>query len=93
MKPEKIRKVLDIYRRKFENLNINKADYPHGEQLVSSKRGLEHCHGMLEKVEGFIRENRMDKVFRWLGFIQGVLWDQGLYTLSELMNHNRKDVE
>jgi hypothetical protein len=48
---------------------------------------------MLDKMEGFISENRMDKVFRWLGFLQGFLWSQKIYTLAELTGHNRKDPE
>ena len=48
---------------------------------------------MLDKMEIFIKEGRMDKVYRWLGFIQGVLWSQRIYTLADLMNHNRKNPE
>ena len=30
-----------------------------------------------------------DKLNRWLGFMQGTLWSQGVFTLSELRAHNR----
>lgn len=30
----------------------------------------------------------MEKVFKWLGFIQGVLWIMGVYTVEELKDHN-----
>jgi hypothetical protein len=36
-------------------------------------------------------EERMDKVFRWLGFMQGVLWTLDVYTLDELKAHNMPD--
>jgi hypothetical protein len=29
------------------------------------------------------------KLMRWLGFIQGVLWERKAYTLSKLKGHNR----
>jgi len=29
------------------------------------------------------------EVYRWLGFIQGVLWASKAYTLAELKDHNR----
>ena len=93
MKVEKVQQVIEIYRRKFEELGIGKTDYSHEEFLQSPEHGLEHCYGMLDKMEEFIREKRMAKVFRWLGFIQGFLWSQKVFTLTELMNHNRMDRE
>lgn len=89
MTPEKVREVIAIYRAKFEQSGIEKIDYRHCEILNSSEHGLAHCHGMLDRMETFITEGRMDKVYRWLGFIQGVLWMKGFYTLTDLMNHNR----
>jgi len=93
MKVEKVQQVIDTYRKTFEELGAGKASYPHEDPLDSPGHGLEHCHAMLDKMEGFIRENRMDKVFRWLGFLQGFLWSQKIYTLAELTSHNRKDPE
>jgi len=91
MTPEKVREVIAAYRAAFEERGIDRFDYPHDEVLYPTSYGLRHCHGMLDKMDVFITENRMDKVYRWLGFIQGVLWSQGFYTLEDLMNHNRKD--
>lgn len=34
---------------------------------------------------------RREKLMRHLGFIQGVLWTVGLYTVEELMHHNMPD--
>lgn len=93
MKIAKIRQVLEIYRRKFEELGVGKADYPHDDPLDSPEHGLAHCHAMLDKMEGFLSEGRIDKVFRWLGFLQGFLWSQKIYTLTDLTSHNRKDPE
>lgn len=93
MKTEKVKQVINTYRNKFAELGIAKKDYPHEELLDSTEHGLEHCHGMLDKMDEFIKENRMDKVFRWLGFLQGFLWSQKVYTLSELTKHNSNDPE
>lgn len=30
-----------------------------------------------------------EKLMRWLGFMQGAMWDMGYYTIDELKNHNR----
>lgn len=45
---------------------------------------------MIRQMRNFISENRMDKCFRWLGFIQGSLWTIGDFTLEELKNHNKE---
>jgi hypothetical protein len=29
------------------------------------------------------------KVNRWLGFVQGVLWTNGIFTIEEMCDHNR----
>ncbi|HUC88977.1 MAG TPA: hypothetical protein VMR49_03025 [Candidatus Paceibacterota bacterium] len=84
----KVQGVIDLYRLKFEELGIKREDYPHGKLLDTEEKGLEHCYGMLEEMEKFMEENRMDKVFRWLGFIQGVLWSQKIYTIADLKKHN-----
>jgi len=88
MDKKKIKEVIDIYRKKFEDLNIEKEAYPHDEFLNFPEIGLKHCYSMLDKMEKFLDEDRIEKSFRWLGFIQGVLWSQKIYTLTELMNHN-----
>jgi len=74
MTREKVKQVIARYRGKFEKLGVVKANYPHEKILDSPGHALEHCHGMLEEMEEFLEQGRMDKVYRWLGFIQGVLW-------------------
>lgn len=93
MNAEKVQQAIDIYRKKLEELEVSTTPYPHETLLDSSARGLEHCHQMLDKMEGFLQENKMEKVFRWLGFVQGVLWAEKIYTIAELANHNRSDSE
>lgn len=89
MTPDKVLSVIELYREKFQAEGIGKIDFPHGEDPLLNQEVLAHCHGMLDKMVEFVREGRMDKVFRWLGFVQGCLWTSHRYTLDELMNHNR----
>lgn len=91
MTPQKCREAVEEYRRYFMENNIGKIDYPHDEILHEPIFGLEHCHGMLDRMLEFVNTGRMDKFFRWLGFIQGVLWAAGVYPLTELKNHNRPE--
>ena len=89
MTGDKVREVLGIYRKKFEEMGIPKKETPRSSFPTSDKDFLAHLHKMLDEMEVFIQEGRMEKVFRWLGFIQGCLWRIGVYTVEEMKNHNR----
>ena len=92
MTSEKILEVIGIYRSYFVSHKIGKIDYPQDKKFLDcgeGKLGLAHCHGMLDKMASFVNEKRIDKAFRWLGFIQGVLWVKGVYSLNILKNHSR----
>ena len=89
MDAKKVQEVIDIYREKLTEIGVRPIDYPHDDIVVTSSDKLGHCLGMLLKMEEFTKENRMDKVFRWLGFIQGVLWSEQVYSMTDLQNHNR----
>lgn len=89
MNKSKVMKVLIAYNNFFRNKGLKEIDYPHDKLLKSKEDGLSHCSGMIGKIFTFMEENKMRKTFRWLGFIQGVLWALGFYTLDELMNHSR----
>lgn len=93
MTPEKVLQVIEIYRKLFTDEDIGKINYPHDELVDCAETGLDHCHGMLDKIVEFVREGRTEKAFRWLGFIQGVLWSNRVYTLTDIKNHNRPTIE
>lgn len=88
MDGDKVREVLAIYRRKFEKMGVPKQKFS-AVQLPVTPSVLAHCHAMLDEVEIFIQEGRVEKAMRWLGFIQGCLWSQGMYNLEDLKNQNR----
>jgi hypothetical protein len=81
--------VIEIYRRKLEELNIPKLDFPHDKHSPKPNHVIEHAHDMLDMMVGFVEEGRLDKANRWLGFVQCALWSTGVYTLNELKDHNR----
>jgi len=91
MNSEKILEVIRIYRNYFEAKGIGIMDLSESDKSNSEEEILAHCHGMLNKMEVFIKEGRIEKTFRWLGFIQGCLYSTGQYSLEDLKNHNRPD--
>ena len=48
-----------------------------------------HIRWMLSQIPTFVNEGKLEKSFRWLGFVQGFLWTNGDFTISEMKNHNR----
>lgn len=89
MTGEKVLEVISVYRRKFEDLNIPAKAWDRNNPPDSAKAILRHCHYMLTPLEEFVQNGRMEKAFRWLGFVQGVLWAMKMFKISELKDHNK----
>lgn len=56
-----------------------------------STMGPEHLATMVPKMEAmnFNEPKEREKLMRWLGFMQGVLWERQVYSLDELRSHNK----
>lgn len=93
MTGEKIKEVLEIYRTKLEGLGLKPIDFEHHNLSPSREAALGHCLGMIPEMVEFVDAGRIDKAFRWLGFMQGALWTHSVYTLEDLKNHNRPPEE
>jgi hypothetical protein len=60
---------------------------------------VNHLMYMCEQAQVFIKEDRIEKAMRWLGFLQGVLWfatREGSFvnievTLEDLKHHSMPD--
>ena len=91
MTPDKVREDISLYRAYFVEHDIEEIEYHHEQIVYSPQDTLGHCHGMLDKILDFIRAGRIEETFMWLGFIQGCLWAEGVYTIAELQDHNRPD--
>lgn len=91
MDGKKVLEAISIYRKFFAG--TPKTNFPHNRFVHTNYQALTHCHGMLDDMERFVAEGKMEKVFRWLGFIQGCLWSLGYYDLEELKSHNRPNTD
>ena len=97
MDGNKVNKVLDIIEKRLREIGIEPVEADHTLVIDENHdRGemfevtLGHCLGMIPKMREFIEEDRMGKVFRWLGFMQGVFWAVGIYSVEEMKNHTRR---
>jgi len=59
--------------------------------VLPQQRGeaREHILWMISCAREFALKPDPDKANRWLGFIQGVLWCEKIYTIDEMRGHNR----
>ncbi|MDO8493379.1 MAG: hypothetical protein Q7S19_02430 [bacterium] len=89
MSKDKVLEAISTYRNYFEGNKIEKKSFPHDQHYPTRRQIMMHCHTMLDKMEAFIQEGKMEKTFRWLGFIQGCLWSESIHNLEELKDHNR----
>ena len=90
MTSDKIKEVIGLYQKTLERLKVPKTRAPLETIAPEDTMGrLAHCHQMLDKMQEFLDQGRVDKAFRWLGFVQGVLWSNYIFTIEEMANHNR----
>jgi hypothetical protein len=55
----------------------------------------DHIVSMIPKMEEMSQKNdyaTREKLMRWIGFMQGVLWSDGLYSIDELREMNTKEL-
>lgn len=89
MTDEKIFSILKKYREHLEKLKVELIETNYNARSPDRQIALSHLLSMIPKMEEMIKEGRREKSFRWLGFMQGVLWSFGEFSLNDLRDHNR----
>jgi len=95
MNTTQVLEVILLYREKFETMGIPKVEFSHTNKPPNQcmfETTMPHCHGMLDRIAEFVesgKQSNLEKGFRWIGFIQGVLWMNHVYTIEEMKGHNR----
>jgi hypothetical protein len=59
--------------------------------VFPASKELAHLRFMCEEACKFVDANRVEKAMRWLGFLQGVLFARGFYSLNDLKKHSRPE--
>jgi|GEM_PF-582184 len=93
---DKLISVFSFYRDELKKKGVPKKQlerYDIYSAGIFRKNHLSHLIYMCDTAIGFVHEGRIEKAMRWLGFIQGVLYFADEYTLDDLKNHSRPDVE
>lgn len=56
-------------------------------------KAVRHALWMCDLALGFLANGELDKAHRWLGFVQGVFWACGHYSIDELRVHSTEPTE
>ncbi len=94
MTPSKIAQVLTDYDNslnKYAKENSTEGPNRWGDLAGDDSERISHAHWMVREAITFIAAGRIEKAHRWLGFIQGVLWSCGHFTIDQMKEHNRPD--
>lgn len=72
---------------------IDQQDQDENDLFPGAESQLRHARWMTGYILAGLGDGTMSegKAFRWLGFLQGVLWSRAIFTLEELKSHNRSD--
>ena len=91
MNEAKYLEVIEKYEKLLSIKKVPPGEFPDKGLLPFPSDIIAHCLQMLPKMKVFLKEGRIDKLNRWLGFVQGVLWAHGFKSLYELKNDSRPD--
>lgn len=81
MTADKVVEVCKLYNNRLRHLEAPNSRIAH----VRDR--------MLPLTCEFAQAGRIEKAFRWLGFVQGVLWCEGIYSIDQMKEHNRPQGE
>jgi hypothetical protein len=95
MSPEKVISVIEMYEKKLSQAGIPKTRMDPKRTFASLSRDeiLTHAHFLTDGAKEYARRGNLRKMGSHLTVIQMCLSFVGWYTLEQLMNHNRPDVE
>jgi hypothetical protein len=68
---------------------LNLLKHKHNIKAKEHGDDLEHCLWMLEKMNTFGKRD-LDKLNRWIGFVQGILYREKIFTIDQMRNHVRE---
>ncbi len=78
--------VVKRYRVVLDNVRAATANFDSEPKPLQAHA---HAKWMLDKIEEFVAEDELGKANRWLGFVQGIFYSFGTYTINQMRDHNR----
>lgn len=95
-----LRDLVQLYKKHLIGLNVKARELTETQHGISTTGQplLQHCLYMLLQMEKFLHEDEvtnhlMSKVLQSIGFIQGCLQAEGIFTMNQLQEHYREEDE
>jgi hypothetical protein len=90
MTTDKVRRVVEAYQQQLAAQGVVPVRYVTSGVLPSPTVALGHLSWMLGEIQGMLETGAdAEKIHRWLGFVQGVLWLAGQKTIDQMRDDNR----
>lgn len=98
--PDHVLALVTAYEKVLEALGYSPVPYPDTSERCGGnvRTGvkfdcLNHAYWMCDRIRRFVGAHRMAKAFRWLGTVQGMLVMGGVFSIDEIMAHDRRPPE
>ena len=85
---QKYREHLDTIYPKVAPRQMTEAESQGPVGNLSRIDTTAHFKFMCDEAQSFVDQGRVEKAMRWLGFLQGALWMDDVFTLDDLKKHS-----
>lgn len=94
MDASKLTSVFNSYSRELHSRGVKAKQFSEEQYDVfmaelPTEAILSHALWMCEEAINHIQDNRIEKAHRWLGHVQALLGDRGIFTLNQVKEHSR----
>jgi hypothetical protein len=89
MKTDQIVRVATKYDDLLADKNVIAERQDMSSSRSTSAQRLSHSRWMCKEITLLVENGHIDKAERWVCFVQGVLWCEGLRSINEMRDDNR----
>ncbi|MEY4722999.1 MAG: Ham1 family, partial [Candidatus Parcubacteria bacterium] len=88
MSDEQLLCIVNMYRVRFAADGVVMQEAWPAYPVELNRTAKRHAYAMLHTILQQVRAGKREQALRQLGFVQGVLWTTGMYTLAEIWTHD-----
>jgi len=90
MTADRIKQVVGAYQQELAAQGVTAERCETSGVLPSQTVALRHVQWMLGEIQAMLENGTdLEKIGRWLGFVQGTLWLAGRKTIDQMRDDNR----
>lgn len=87
MTDQQVSQALDLYEQMLKARGAEPIEVPHSRCPASPEEALNHALSMIAPMRQFLVDGKREKLMRWLGFLQAILWCTQIFPLDSLKDH------